>query len=150
VNYPEQGSVSLQRLQTAPILLTLGLALCFLISSCRKSGQEPNLHDRIMAAHTSQYCLPPTACFNPHVLAVESGYDVTTFLGSKPQYAQVPAKDLAKYLQALPMQAWPRGPLISVSPTDDVSDQHAVEQNLHAAQRLCDSMGLEVQVLPGG
>ena len=103
-----------------------------------------------MAAHTAQYCLPPNACFNPHVLAVESGYDVTTFLGSKPQYAQIPAKDLAKYLQALPMQAWPRGPSISVSPTDDVSDQHAVEQNLRAAQRLCGSMGLDVQVLPGG
>jgi hypothetical protein len=135
---------------TRLMLLTVGMALCLLNSSCKKSGQEPNLHDRIMAAHTSQYCLPPNACFNPHVLAVESGYDVTTFLGSKPQYAQVPAKDLAKYLQALPMQAWPRGPSISLSPTDDVTDQHAVEQNLHAAQQLCASMGLAVQVLPGG
>ena len=136
--------------RTRLMLLTVGMALCLLNSSCRKSGQEPNLHDRIMAAHTSQYYLPPNACFNPHVLAVESGYDVTTFLGSKPQYAQVPAKDLAKYLQALPMQAWPRGPSIAISPTDVVTDQHAVEQNLHAAQRLCGSMGLEVQVLPGG
>jgi hypothetical protein len=135
---------------TRLMLLTVGIALCLLNSSCRKSGQEPNLHDRIMAAHTSQYCLPPNACFNPHVLAVESGYNVTTFLDSKPQYAQVPAKDLAKYLQALPMQAWPRGPSISLSPTDDVTDQHAVEQNLHAAQQLCASMGLAVQVLPGG
>ena|ERR1700732_3680298 len=132
------------------MLLTVGVALWLLTSSCRKSGQESNLHDRIMAAHTAQYCLPPNACFNPHVLAVESGYDVTTFVGSKPQYAQVPAKDLAKYLQALPMQAWPRGPSIAISPTDDVTDQHEVEQNLHAAQRLCASMGLEVQVLPGG
>jgi hypothetical protein len=48
------------------------------------------------------------------------------------------------------MQAWPRGPSISLSPTDDVTDQHAVEQNLHAAQQLCASMGLAVQVLPGG
>jgi hypothetical protein len=135
---------------TRLMLLTVGMALCLLNSSCRTSGQEPNLHDRIMAAHTSQYCLQPNACFNPHVLALESGYDVTTFLGSKPQYAQVPAKDLAKYLQVLPMQAWPRGPSISLSPTDDVTDQHAVEQNLHAAQQLCASMGLAVQVLPGG
>jgi hypothetical protein len=103
-----------------------------------------------MAAQTSQYCRPPDACSNPHVLAVESGYNVTTFLGSKPQYAHVPAKDLAKYLQTLPMQAWPRGSSIAISPTDVVTDQHAVEENLHAAGQLCRSMGLEVQVLPGG
>lgn len=132
------------------MLITVGMALCLSASSCKRSGQEPSLHDRIVAAHTSQYCRPPDACSNPHVLAVENGYDVTTFLDSKPQYAQVPAKDLAKYLQVLPMQAWPRGPSISVSPTDDVTDQHAVEQNLHAAQQICGSMGLEVQVLPGG
>ena len=136
--------------RTRLIPLTVGMALCVLTSSCRKSGQEPNLHDRIMAAHTSQYCRPPDACSNPHVLAVESGYNVTTFFGSEPRHAQVPAKDLAKYLQALPMQAWPRGPSIAVSPTDVFADQHAVEQNLHAAQQLCHSMGLEVQVLPGG
>jgi len=103
-----------------------------------------------MAAHTSQYCRPPDACSNPHVLAVEDGYNVKTFLGSKPQHAQVPGKDLAKYLEALPMQAWPRGPSIAISPTDDVMDQRAVEENLHAAEQLCRSMGLEVQVLPGG
>ena len=136
--------------RTRLMLLTVGMALCLLASSCRKSGQEPNLHHRIVAAHTSQCCRPPDACFNPHVLAVEDGYNVTTFLGSKPQYAQVPGKELAKYLQALPMQAWPRGPSIAVSPTDNVTDQHAVEQNLHAAQQLCRSMGLEVQVLRGG
>jgi hypothetical protein len=136
--------------RTRLMFVSVGLVLCLLALSCRKSGQEPNLHDRIMAAHTSQYCRPPDACSNPHVLAVEDGYNMTTFLGSKPQYAQVPAKDLAKYLQALPMQAWPRGPSIAVSPTDDVTDQHAVEQNLHGAEQLCRSMGLEVQVLPGG
>jgi hypothetical protein len=84
------------------------------------------------------------------VLAVEDGYNVTTFLGSKSQYAQVPGKELAKYLQALPMQAWPRGPSIALTPTDVVTDEHAVEENLQAAQQLCRSMGLEVQVLPGG
>jgi hypothetical protein len=131
------------------MLLLVGLAVCLLGSSCRKS-QESNLHDRIMAAHTSQYCRPPDACSNPHVLAVESGYIVTTFLDSKPQHAQVPAKDLAKFLQTLPMQAWPRGPSIALSPTDVVTDQHAVEQNLHAAQQVCGSLGLEVQVLRGG
>jgi len=136
--------------RTRLTLLAVGTALFLLAASCRKSGLEPNFHDRIIAARTSQYCRPPDACSNPHVLAVESGYFVTTFLGSKPQYAQVPAKDLAKYLQSLPMQAWPRGPSITLSPTDDVTDQHAVQQNLHAAQQVCGSMGLDVQVLPGG
>ena len=138
-------------MQRTPLMpLAVGIALCLLASSCKKSGQEPNLHDRIMAAHTSQYCRPPDACSNPHVLAVESGYNVTTFLGSKPQHAQIPAEDLANYLHALPMQAWPRGPSIAISPTDVVTDQHSVEENLHAAEQLCRSMGLEVQVLPGG
>ena len=122
-----------------------GVVLCVTPATC---GQKANLHDRIIAADTSKYCLPD-ACFNPHVLAVETGYDVTTFLGSKPQHAHVAAKDLAKYLQALPMQVWPRGPSIAISPTDDVTDQHAIDQNFLAAQQVCRSMGLRVQVLPG-
>lgn len=136
--------------RTRPMLVTVGMAICLLASSCRKSGQGLDLRGRIMAAHTSQYCRPPDACSNPHVLAVESGYEVTTFLGSKPQYAHVPVKDLATYLQVLPMQVWPRGPTIALSPTDVVTDQHAINQNLLAAQQLCRSLGLEVQVLPGG
>jgi hypothetical protein len=126
--------------------LTFGLVLCVTSGSCR---QNVNLRDRIIAADASKYCLPD-ACFNPHVLAVENGYEVTTFLGAKPQHAHVSARDLAKYLQSLPMQVWPRGPSIAISPTDDVTDQHAVEQNLLAAQEVCRSMGLQVQVLPGG
>ena len=126
--------------------LTFGLVLCVTSASCR---QQANLHERIIAADTSKYCLPD-ACFNPHVLAVETGYDVTTFLGSKPQHAHVAAKGLAKYLQSLPMQVWPRGPSIAISPTDDVTDQHAVEQNFLAAQEVCRSIGLQVQVIPGG
>lgn len=77
-------------------------------------------------------------------------FDVTTFLGSKPQHAQVLAKDLAKYLQALPMRASPRGPSISVSPTDDVTDQHAVEKDFYSAQQICRSIGLDVEVRLGG
>jgi hypothetical protein len=128
------------------IPLTAGVFLCLIFPSC---GQNANLHDRLVAANTSKYCLPD-ACFNPHVLAVENGYEVTTFLGSKPQHAHVAAKDLARYLQSLPMQVWPRGPSIAISPTDDVTDQRAVTQNFDAAQQVCRSMGLEVQVLPGG
>ena len=126
--------------------LTFGLALCVTSASCR---QTVNLRDRIVAANSSKYCLPD-ACFNPHVLAVENGYDVTTFLGAKPQHAHVPTKSLGKYLQSLPMQVWPRGPSIAISPTDVVTDQHAVAQNFYAAQEVCRSMGLEVQVLLGG
>ena len=128
------------------LIFTVGVALCLIPVSCR---QNANLRDRIVAADTSKYCLPD-ACFNPHVLAVETGYEVTTFLGSKPQHAHVAAKDLAKYLQSLPMQVWPRGPSIAISPTDDVTDQHAVEQNFLAAQEVCRSIGLQVQVIPGG
>jgi hypothetical protein len=132
------------RLHLVP--LTAGVFLCLIFASCR---QQANLHDRIVATDTSKYCLPD-ACFHPHVLAVENGYDVTTFLGAKPQHAHVAAKDLAKYLQALPVQVWPRGPSIAISPTDVVTDQRAVTQNFDAAQKLCRSMGLQVQVLPGG
>jgi hypothetical protein len=84
---------------------TAGVFLCLIFASCR---QNVNLRDRIIANDTSKYCLPD-ACFNPHVLAVENGYEVTTFLGAKPQHAHVPTKSLAKYLQSLPMQVWPRG-----------------------------------------
>ena len=126
--------------------LAFGLVLCVTSASCR---QNVNLRDRIIATDTSKYCLPD-ACFNPHVLAVENGYEVTTFLGAKPQHAHVPTEGLAKYLQRLPMQVWPRGPSIVISPTDDVTDQHAVEQNFLAAQEVCRSMGLQVQVIPGG
>jgi len=128
------------------LIFTVGVFLCLIFASCR---QNANLHDRIVAADTSKYCLPE-ACFNPHVLAVESGYEVTTFLGSKPQHAHVPTKSLAKYLQSLPMQVWPRGPSIAISPTDVVTDQRAVTQNFDAAQQVCRSMRLAVQVLPGG
>src|ERR1700746_3566867 len=124
-------------------------AVVFLCLTFASAGQQPNLHARILDADTSKYCLPD-ACFNPHVLAVETGYEVTTFLGSKPQHAHVAANDLARYLQSLPMQVWPRGPSIAISPTDDVADQHAVEQNVLAAQEVWRSIGLQVQVLPGG
>jgi hypothetical protein len=103
-----------------------------------------------LAANVSKFCRLPDACFNPHVLAIDDGYFVTTFIGSKPEHERVPAKGLAKYLQALPVQAWPRGPSITISPSDVVLDPRAVEQNFNAAQQLCRSLGLEVQVQPGG
>ena len=60
------------RLRLMP--LTVGVALCLLSPSC---GQNANLRDRIIAADTSKYCLTD-ACFNPHALAIENGYEVTT------------------------------------------------------------------------
>lgn len=120
------------------------------VLGCRDNAKLLSLRDRIIAANTSQYCHSPDACFNPSVLAVEEGYFVTTFQGNKPQKAHVPAKDLVRYLQELPMQAWPQGPSILVSPTDDVTDGKAVYQNLQLAQQLCRSLGLEVHVRLGG
>jgi hypothetical protein len=84
------------------------------------------------------------------VLAVETGYDVTTFIGSKPQRANVALTEIAKYLESLPMQAWPRGPLIEITPTDVATDRKAVNRNFNAAQQIFRSMGLEVQVRSGG
>lgn len=132
-------------------LATLILSITFplLAASCRKTEAEPSLRDRILAANPSQYCLP-NACFNPLVLAVEDGYYVTTFAGAKPQYLHVSPKDLSKYLQRLPMQAWPQGPKISISPSDFEIDGKAVARNLETAQQICQSLGLDVQVRPGG
>ncbi len=48
------------------------------------------------------------------------------------------------------MQAWPQGPSIIVSPSDDVIDGKAVQQNFQLAQQLCRSLGLKMQVRFGG
>ena len=71
------------------------IAICLLASSCGARGKTLNLHDRIVAAHTSQYCSAPAACYNPIVLALEPGYDVTTFVGSEPKRASVPPAEPA-------------------------------------------------------
>lgn|SRR6185437_4234131 len=132
------------------IRLAVMAVLVLLVPGCRKNNKLPSLHDRILAANTSQYCHSPDACFNPSVLAVEDGYFVTIFKGNKIEHAHVPAKDLARYLQELPMQAWPQGPSITVSPSDDVIDGNAVQQNFQVAQQLCRSLGLKVEVRLGG
>jgi hypothetical protein len=132
-----------------PIVLLASLALAFPLWSCRRAD-EPNLHDRILSANTSQYCHPPDACFNPVVLAIEDGFEVTTLQGSKPRTVHVPAKDLGKYLQSLPMQAWPQGPSIVLTRSDDVIDEKTIERNLDDARRLLQSFRLEVQFRPAG
>ena len=128
----------------------LAVATCLIAWSCGTSGKTLGLHDRIVAARTSQYCRAPGACYNPIVLALETGYDVTTFVGSEPKRASVPPSELAKYLESLPMQVWPLGPMIELTQTDEVTDAPTLYKNFSRAQQICRSMGLEVQVRPGG
>jgi hypothetical protein len=102
--------------------------------------------DRILAG---KYCTSD-ACFNPDILAVEDGFYVTTHTGPKLISTHVPARELSKYLQSLPTRAWPRGPSILISPSDDVTDGKAVNATFEAALQICRSLGLDVQVRPGG
>ena len=124
--------------------------MCIVAWSCGTSARTLNLHDRIVAAHTSQYCRAPAACYNPIVLILETGYNVTTFVGSTPKRANVPPAELAKYLESMPMQVWPLGSKIELTQTDVVTDAPTLHTNFTSAERVCRSMGLEVQVLPGG
>ena len=128
----------------------LAVALCVIAGSCGTHGKPLNLHDRIVAARTSQYCRARAACYNPIVLALETGYDVTTFVWSEPNRASVPPAELAKYLESMPMQVWPLGPKIELTQTDVVTDALTLHRNFSSAERVCRSMGLEVRVLPGG
>jgi hypothetical protein len=137
----------MRRLRFIPIIF--GLTVCLLSAGCNK-GKELSLHDRIVAAATSKYCSVSDGCFNPVVQAVDAGFDVTMYLGSEPQHAHVLPTDLAKYLQTLPMQAWPRGPSITVTLTDIPRDSDAVERNFAGAQQICRKMGLDLQIVPGG
>jgi len=133
------------------ILTSLAAGLLILqLSACNSRESKTNLGNRIRAANTTQYCRGHETCYNPHILAVESGYVLTTFKDSRPQYSQTRAADLADRLLELPMSAWPNGPVVTISPSDDVLDPAVVKQNFAAAQVLCRSMGLEVQVRRGG
>jgi len=127
------------------------LALVFAVTGCTKKPQQNvDLRARITAARTSQYCHSPNVCFNPHILVIEKGYFVTVFTGDPPQSAAVSAEALREYLTALPMSAWPLGPIVGISPSDDVFDSHAIQKNLERAQQTCRSLGLNVQFRPGG
>ena len=144
----ESGTIA-QMYCRRPVSLLTSIVLAFALWGCRPAD-ERNLHDRIVSANTSQHCDPPEVCFNPFVLVTEDGFEVTTFQGSKPSTVHVPAKNLGKYLQSLPMQAWPRGPSIVLSRSDEVTDEKAIERNLDDARRLFQSFRLEVQFRPGG
>jgi hypothetical protein len=129
--------------------IALGIALCFLVSSCDKNAKEVSLHDRL-AAEISKHCSAADTCLNPIVLATDTGFDVTIFNGTKPDHVHVPANYLASYLQTLPTQVWPRGPSIIITLTDDAMDPHAVQENFATAQKVCRALGLEVQIRAGG
>jgi hypothetical protein len=127
------------------------LALLFTVTGCTKKPQQKmDLRARITAASTSQYCHSSNACFSPHILVIEKGYFVTVFTGDQPQSAAVSAEALGEYLTALPMSAWPLGPIVGISPSDDVFDSQAIQKNLERAQQTCRSLGLDVQFHPGG
>ena len=108
-----------------------------------------DLRARISAAKTSQYC-QSNACISPHILVVEKGYFVTVFTGDRPQNTAVSTERLGEYLTALPMSAWPAGPVVMITPSDDVMDSQAIQKNLEQAQRTCQSLRLDVQLRPGG
>lgn len=122
------------------------LVLVFIATGCTKNV---DLRTRITAARTSQYC-HSNACFNPHILVIEKGYFVTVFTGDRPQGTAVSPEGLGEYLTALPMSAWPAGPIVGITPSDDVIDSQAIQKNLDQAQRTCQSLGLDVQFRPGG
>ncbi len=127
------------------------LALLFTVTGCTKKPQQKvDLRARITAARTSQYCHSPNACFSPHILVIEKGYFVTVFTHDQPRSAAVSAEALGEYLTALPMSAWPLGPIVGISPSDDVFDSQAIQKNLERAQQTCRSLGLDVQFHPGG
>ena len=127
------------------------LALVFAVTGCTKKPQQNvDLRARITAARTSQYCHSPNVCFNPHILVIEKGYFVTVFTGDRPQGIAVSTEGLGENLTALPMSAWPAGPIVGITPSDDVIDSQAIQKNLDQAQRTCRSLGLDVQIRPGG
>jgi hypothetical protein len=127
------------------------LAFAVMLTACKKKPPVTlDLRSRIAAANPSQYCHKPDACFNPGILAIETGYVVTIFVGNKPQSTTLRAEALRDHLLSLPMSAWPEGPKAVISPSDDVYDSQAVYRNLKEAEQVCRSLGLDVETSPGG
>lgn len=130
--------------------MLFGLLLAVTLSACNAKPRRIDLRARLAAAKTEQYCQSSSACFNPSILVLENGYDVTTFLVNRPKHETVRPDALASYLVSLPMTAWPQGPTIIITPTDDVIDGKAIERNLREAQRVCQSLNLRSEFRPGG
>jgi hypothetical protein len=89
-------------------------------------------------------------CVNPHILAVEDGYEITTFFEGAFTHQHVTENALSRFLLGLPMSAWPRGPEILITPTDVVDDGPRVQMRVRDAERICRELGLTATVRPGG
>jgi hypothetical protein len=127
------------------------LVLLLIATACTKKSEEKvALRSRIATARSWQYCRSSNKCFSPHILVIEKGYLVTVFASGRPQSTEVSNEALGEYLTALPMSAWPLGPVVGISPSDDVFDAKAIHKNLEQAQQTCRSLGLDVQFRPGG
>jgi len=124
--------------------------LFFLVVLTACKSKNTDLRARIAAANTSQFCHPPDACINPSILAFEKGYTVTAFVGGRPQYEVLHLTELREHLLNLPMSAWPQGPIIGISTSDDVTDWQLIQKNVKEAEKTCRSLGLEAQFRPGG
>lgn len=147
----ELGTVILHYAPLRFIVLVLVIAV-LLSTVCRrtKSPEASDLPMRIAAANRSQPCHLAVGCVNPHILVFESGYDVMSFVGGTPQHTIVHPDKLRQQLLALPMNAWPQGPLILMTASDDVMDWESIKRNMTEAERICLSLGLDVQFRPGG
>jgi hypothetical protein len=113
-------------------------------------GAAADLRSRILAANLSPVCGGVENCLNPMVFAEDRGITVTTYAGGKQNIATVPAKALRDYLLALPMAAWPHGAVVTLSRADLVIDSKLVSQNFTDAEKICRSLGLDLQIRPGG
>ena len=118
------------------------------LPGCR--SRDVNLRERILASHASTTCGERPDCIGPSVLAAEDGFWLTTVTNGTPRPLKIPANGLRAALVALPVSAWVRGPEIVISPTDVVTDGQAVARNLDEAERVCRSLGLDVQRRLGG
>jgi hypothetical protein len=118
------------------------------VSTCKISESPSDLRTRILAGSVG--CNSAESCSNPFILADDDGFEVTTSVTGRFETARVRADRLRGHLLALPMSAWPLGTIVTISRTDFVEDEAVVEHNFAQAERVCRSLGLDVQIRPGG
>jgi len=127
------------------------LVLLFFVTGCTKKPQQRvALRTRITAASPSQSCHSANGCFNPHILVLEKGYFVTIFSRDRPQSTAVSTEGLGEFLIALPMSAWPLGPVVGITPSDDVIDSQAYSEECRRSPANLPFLGLDVRFRPGG
>jgi len=132
------------------------LVFAMLLCSCesRQSTALPNLRAVIVNGNSTQYCQTPVnRCTNPGILADEEMLRITFFVDGIPHDSSVRTEELAHYLTSLPISAWPRGPSVTLAPADVFSGPDGprrTEQNLAEAERICRSLGLDIDLRMGG